>query len=156
MYAALLVNVKDATALVAADELLTTATLTVAVRPPAVAVTVMVRGLLSPAVVKVASADPVVSVVPCVTATPPELDEKVTRTPEMRSFAALRAKTVMVALAEPSAGMDDALDTAVSEAGLTAGAPTVTVVCPDTPPVAAVTVMVVPTAAVPAVKVTVA
>jgi hypothetical protein len=85
---------------------------------PAVAVTVIVRGVLSPAVDKVAVASPFVSVVACVIATPPELAENDTTTPEIRSFAELRASTVIVAVAEPSEGIDVALLIAVSEAGV--------------------------------------
>jgi hypothetical protein len=61
---ALLLAVRLATAVVAAVEPLVTATLMVAVSVPEVAVTVMVLGLESPAVDKVARAEPVASVVP--------------------------------------------------------------------------------------------
>jgi hypothetical protein len=111
----LLDMVRDFTALVAAEEVGTTCTLTVAVIPEAVAVTVMVLVVESPAVDRVAVADPLASVVPVTTAIPPESAENVTATPDIRSFDALRASTVMVAVAEPSEGMEVALEVAVSD-----------------------------------------
>jgi hypothetical protein len=115
MVAALLLKVSAATAVVWADEVASTSTLTVAVSVPEVAVTVMVRGVESPAVDRVASAAPLVSVVAWVIATPPESAANATVTPEIRSFEELRASTVMVAVAEPSEGIEVALLIAVSE-----------------------------------------
>jgi hypothetical protein len=63
MEVALLDSVIEATAVVAADDADTTCTLTVAVSPDAVAVTVMVRGVESPAVDSVARAAPLELVV---------------------------------------------------------------------------------------------
>jgi hypothetical protein len=107
------------TTLVVAEDDATTCTLTDAVKLPDVAVTVMIRIEGSPAMLRVATAAPVASVVALVTATPPESAAKVTTTPEIKLFVELRARTVMVADAEPSDGMDVALEVAVSEAALT-------------------------------------
>jgi hypothetical protein len=79
-----------------------------------------------------------------VTATPPELAENATVTPEIKSFAEFRASTVIVAVVVPSAEMDDALDIAVSEAGVTVG-----VVVPVPVPVVPVPVVVDPVVLVP-------
>jgi hypothetical protein len=89
----------------------------------------------SPAVERVAVAEPVASVVAWVTAMPPELAANVTTTPEIRLLAELRAKTVMVAGAEPSEGIDVTLDVAVSDAGTTVGVVVVVVVVVPVDPV---------------------
>ena len=99
----------------------------------------MVRGVASPAVDNVAVAEPVESVVGCVTCTPPESAENVTTTPEIRSFDEFLASTVMVAVAEPSDGIELTLDIAVSEAATTGG-----VVVPVPVPVPVPVVPVVP------------
>ena len=119
MVGELLESVSCETCEVVAEDDGTTCTCTVAVSPEAVAVTVMVRVTESPAVDSVAVAAPVASVVPCVTAMPPELAEKVTSTPEIRSLAEFRARTVMVAVVEPSDGIDVALVIAVSDEATT-------------------------------------
>jgi hypothetical protein len=70
--------------------------------------------------VKVAVAAPSVPVVPVVTAMPPPaLAVNDTSTPEIRSFWALRARTVMVAELDPSRGMLLALVVAVSDVAAT-------------------------------------
>jgi hypothetical protein len=111
----LLDKFREATAVVVAEEPETTWTCTVAVRPEAVAVTVMVLGVESPAVDRVAVAAPEELVVAVVTAMPPELAENDTSTPEIRLFDLLRARTVMVADWEPSDGMVLALLIAVRD-----------------------------------------
>jgi len=94
------------TAVVAAEDVETTCTLTVAVSEPDVAVTVIVRGVASPAVERVAVAAPLESVVEEITAMPPELAANVTGTSATRLWAAFRARTVMVAVVEPSEAME--------------------------------------------------
>jgi hypothetical protein len=93
-------------------------TATVDFRPPEVAVTVIVRGVGSPAVERVAFAAPLLSVVPLPTAMPPEDAENVTATPEIRLFDASRASTVMAAVVEPSDRIDCALLVAVMDAAV--------------------------------------
>jgi hypothetical protein len=114
---------RDDTVVVEAEDVATTWTSMVAVRPSAVAVTVMVRGVDTPAVERVAIAEPVESVTGWVTSKPPDVDSKLTGTPAMRLFDELSASTVIVAVTEPSDGMDVALLVAVSAAR-----------CPDTVP----------------------
>ncbi len=130
-----------------------TLTGTVTLLLPAVAVTVIVRSVGSPAALKVAVAAPVASVVAWVTARPPEVAAKPTVTPETNWFWALRTNAVMVALLLPSEGICGALVTTVI---VCAAVPTVTVTLPDAVPEVAVTVMAVPDVADPAVRVAVA
>jgi hypothetical protein len=142
MYDVLLVTTSVLTVVVDAEELATTCTWAVAVKVPAVAVTVMVLTVESPAVDNVALAAPVASVVACVTARPPEVAENATVTPGIRLLVASRARTVMVAVVEPSERMDVALVIAVSDVRVVeVVVPTVTEVFPDTVPAAAVTVI---------------
>ena len=105
----------------------TTCTGTVATLPLAVAVTVIVRNDESPAVVSVASAEPEVSVVACVTATPPDVAVNVTGTPAIRLFVASRTNAVIVAELEPSDRMLGVLVVTVTTA-------TVGPVVPPPPP----------------------
>jgi hypothetical protein len=117
----------------------------------------MVLRVESPAVDKVAVAAPTASVVACVTARPPEVAANATVTPGIRLFFVSRARTVMVAVVEPSDRMDVALVIAVSDA--TPAVPVVatpTVAVPDTVPAVAVTVIDVPVATPDAVRVVVA
>jgi hypothetical protein len=113
----------DDTVLVDAVDVATTWTLTVAVRPAAVAVTVMVRGAELPAVDSVATAAPLELVTALVIAIPPEVASNVTGTPLMRLFDELSASTVIVADTDPSEGMEVALLVAVSAAGTAATLP---------------------------------
>ena len=94
----------------------------------AAALTVIARNDGSPAVDSVASAEPVASVVACVTATPPEVALKVTGTPAIRLFDASRTSAVMVAVVDPSERMVGELVVRVTAA--TVG---VTVVVPVAP-----------------------
>jgi hypothetical protein len=130
-----------------------TATGTVAVLLPAVAVTVMVRLAGSPAALKVAVAAPFALVVAWVTVKPPEVAEKLTATPDTNWFCALRTSAVMVADLLLSDGICGTLVITLMVCWVFA---TVTVVLPDIPPLVAVTVITVPAAAVPAVSVAVA
>jgi hypothetical protein len=107
----------------------------------------MVLIVESPAVDKVALAAPVASVVACVTARPPEVAANATVTPDIRLLFASRARTVMVAVVEPSDRIDVALVIAVSDVGPVAPlVDTFTEVLPDTLPAVAVTVIDVPVA----------
>jgi hypothetical protein len=104
-------------------EAATTWTLTGAKRPPAAAVTTIVRSVESPAVLSVAVALPLLSVVASVTATPPEVAVNVTGTPAIRLLPGSRTSAVIVADAEPSAGMVVALVVAVTAATFAAADP---------------------------------
>ena len=125
-----------------------TVTATVALEVPAEAVTVMVRLLWSPAVVSVAAAWPLLSLVPAVTpvwvvvgAIPPELAEKDTATPGSSLLLASRTTAVMVALVAPLDGICGAL---VVNPIVTWLDTTETVAVLDTEPDVAVIVIVVP------------
>jgi hypothetical protein len=147
MLAAVEVIVSDATVVVVAEAVLSTCTFTVAVSPEALAVTVMVLGVVSPAVERTAVAAPLAPVVACVTAMPPESDENVTGTLAIKLFAVLSASAVMVALADPSDGMEVALVATVSAAAVAGG---VVVPVPVVPvPVVPVPVVPVPVLLVP-------
>jgi hypothetical protein len=67
---------------------------------PAVAVTVMVRLLGSPAVFSIAVAWPLALVTAVVTASPPDVELKTTGIPVRKLLSASRTKAVIVALAE--------------------------------------------------------
>jgi hypothetical protein len=86
-----------------------TITVTFPVTVPEVAVTVMVEPGVAEPVESVAVALPVVSVVPWVTAIVPELAVNEIATPGIAVFVPSRARAVIVAEAEPSAGIVAAL-----------------------------------------------
>ena len=94
----------------------TTGTATVPLTPPAVAVTVMVRSVESPAVTSVAAAVPSAAVVAVGGEIPPELEAKVTGTPSSRRFDASRTKAVTVADSLPSLSIDTLLLVTVTDA----------------------------------------
>jgi hypothetical protein len=98
-------------------------------------------------------AAPVASVVPCVTVKIPEVAEKSTAAPLTARLLASRTRAVMVAALELSDGICGRLVSTVTVCLVSA---TVTIVVFDALPEAAVTVIVVPAAAVPAVRVTLA
>ena len=122
-----------------------TARLTVWVRPPAVAVTVIVRLRGSLAVVSVAATEPLALVVlgegDC---RPPELVENSTGMPETKLLLASRVIAVIVAVSEPSEGSVGVLVVSVSEPTVTGGCAEITwiVVVPVKLPARAVIVMV--------------
>ncbi len=125
------------------EEVGATATTEVAVRPPALAVTVMLRDELSPAVLSVAMARPLMSVTPWVTTRPPESEVKETGTPAINRLLASRAMAVTVAVAEPLDGIVAELAVIVSAlTGLEEAAPpTETVTVDVNVPARAVTVI---------------
>lgn len=78
--------------------------------------TVIVRIVESPPVVRVAVAVPDASVVPLTTCKAPELAVKVTGTPDRALLAASRAKAEMVAVVDPSERMYGVLLVSTNEA----------------------------------------
>ena len=88
----------------------TTCTATVDWSVPAVAVTLIVRSELSPAVTKVATAAPEASVVAGEPETPPEEAVKTTGMPDNKVLFPSRTNAVIVTLAEPSDGIVGELD----------------------------------------------
>jgi hypothetical protein len=94
----------------------TTCTVAVAVLAPAVAVTVIVRSVGSPAVLSVAVAAPETSDVAEAGATPPEVALKDTGTLSRRALLASRTYAVIVAELDPSDGMVEVLETSVNAA----------------------------------------
>jgi hypothetical protein len=109
-------SVSDAgTALLAPDPLdpdAATTTGTVAIKVPTFAVTVIVRGVPSPAVTRVTLAIPSAPVLTFAGVKPPEVAEKLTATPESRPEFASLAYAVIVAPVLPSVGMvETSLDT---------------------------------------------
>ena len=102
----------------------TTGTATVPLTPPAVAVTVMVRSVASPAVTSVAAAVPSAAVLAVGGEMPPELEANVTGTLSSRRFDESRTNAVMVADSLPSLRIETLLlvTVTVATAGVTAPA----------------------------------
>jgi hypothetical protein len=126
-----------------ADDAGATSTSVAELIPAVEAVTVIVRVVLSPAVLSVATAWPLLSVTPRVTSKPPEFAVNDTGTPGNSKLLASRAIATIVASADPSEGMEVELVTSVSAATVVveAAVPTAMVTVDVNPAACAVTVM---------------
>ncbi|MDP8984660.1 MAG: hypothetical protein M3N97_06370 [Pseudomonadota bacterium] len=113
----------------------------------------MTRLVGSWAELRVAVAMPLLLVVPWVTVNPPDVATKFTAVPDTNWLLAFRTNAVIVAAFEPSEGICAEPVVKVIVCWIFT---TLTVTLPETLPLEAVTVMVVPAAAVPAVRVAVA